>query len=169
MIHRLERKKRAVLRHPLMLAALLGSVLVVAFAISGSAVATTATCTNAATLPGSAFEIDTDANLGRERHERMHRLARRRNRHAAAVRASCRTTDKPTGTADDAFGQGTSENDANPTIVAGSIPPNKSDLKAFGLYSEVDRDRQVPRAVLVARPEPVRHDEHGLRAEPEVL
>jgi len=45
--------------------------------------------------------------------------------------------DKPTGSGDDAFGQGTSEDDANPTIVTGSIPPNKSDLKVFGVYTEV--------------------------------
>lgn len=44
--------------------------------------------------------------------------------------------DKDSGSADDAFGQGTSENDANPTIVSGSIPPNKSDLQDFGIYRE---------------------------------
>ena len=32
--------------------------------------------------------------------------------------------DKPSGANDDSFGQGTSENDADPTIVSGSIPPN---------------------------------------------
>jgi hypothetical protein len=45
--------------------------------------------------------------------------------------------DKPTGGSDDSFGQGTSEDNPNPTIVDGSIPPNKSDLKAFGVFSEV--------------------------------
>jgi hypothetical protein len=44
--------------------------------------------------------------------------------------------DKPTGSGDDSFGQGTSENDAVPTIVSGSIPPNKSDLTHFGIYRE---------------------------------
>jgi hypothetical protein len=40
------------------------------------------------------------------------------------------------GNKDDAFGKGTDENDETPTIVAGSIPPNKSDLKSFGLMTE---------------------------------
>ena len=134
MIHRLERKKRAVLRHPLMLAALLGSVLVVAFAVSGSAVATTATCTNTATLAGSAFEIDTDANLVVNTSTCIDWL---KNDATNTMRTGVLTKpDKPTGSGDDAFGQGTSENDANPTIVSGSIPPNKSDLKVFGLYQE---------------------------------
>src|SRR6266516_1691892 len=63
-IYRLARKKRALSQRPLVLAALLGSALIAAFAISGAAVANTSGCTNtAATLTGSAFEIDTDANL----------------------------------------------------------------------------------------------------------
>ena len=45
--------------------------------------------------------------------------------------------DKPSGTGDDSFGQGTSENDPNPTIVSGSIPPNKSDLQDFGIFKEL--------------------------------
>src|SRR5262249_50732862 len=44
--------------------------------------------------------------------------------------------DLPSGATDDAFGQGTQENDINPTIVLGSIPPNKSDLSHFGLNAE---------------------------------
>jgi hypothetical protein len=46
--------------------------------------------------------------------------------------------DQPTGSGDDSFGQGTAENNPNPTIVTGSIPPNKSDLKAFGVLTEDD-------------------------------
>jgi hypothetical protein len=135
MIHRLERKKRAVLRHPLMLAALLGSALVVAFAISGSAVATTATCLNAATLTGSAFEIDTDANLVVNSSGTC--IDWLKDDASNTLRTGVLSkSDKPTGSGDDSFGQGTSENDANPTIVSGSIPPNKSDLKKFGLYQE---------------------------------
>jgi hypothetical protein len=117
-----------------MLAALLGSVLVVAFAISGSAVATTTTCTNTATLTGSAFEIDVDANLVVNDSACIDWL---KDDATNTMRTGVLTkADKPTGTGDDAFGQGTSENDANPTIVSGSIPPNKSDLKVFGLYQE---------------------------------
>jgi hypothetical protein len=44
--------------------------------------------------------------------------------------------DKESGTNDDSFGQGTSENNPVPTIVSGSIPPNKSDLQDFGVYRE---------------------------------
>src|SRR4051812_42854626 len=39
--------------------------------------------------------------------------------------------DLPTGTGDNSFGQGTKEDTAVPTIVDGSIPPNKSDLTRF--------------------------------------
>ncbi|MEV7522133.1 hypothetical protein [Streptomyces sp. NPDC091371] len=44
--------------------------------------------------------------------------------------------DKPSGSGDDSFGQGTAENNPNPTIVTGSIPPGKDDLKAFGVFTE---------------------------------
>ncbi len=39
--------------------------------------------------------------------------------------------DLPSGTGDNAFGQGTKEDNANVTVVSGSIPPNKSDLTRF--------------------------------------
>ncbi len=44
--------------------------------------------------------------------------------------------DKPTGQTDDSFGQGTKEDTAVPTVVAGSIPPNKSDLTRFYVANE---------------------------------
>jgi hypothetical protein len=37
---------------------------------------------------------------------------------------------------DNAFGQGTKEDDLSPTVKLGSIPPNKSDLRRFYLYPE---------------------------------
>jgi len=46
--------------------------------------------------------------------------------------------DKHSGSGDDSFGQGTSEESPVPTIVSGSIPPNKSDLQDFGLYRETN-------------------------------
>jgi hypothetical protein len=46
--------------------------------------------------------------------------------------------DQASGQQDDSFGQGTAENNPNPTIVKGSIPPEKSDLKAFGVFEEED-------------------------------
>jgi hypothetical protein len=45
--------------------------------------------------------------------------------------------DKPSGTGDNSFGQGTKEDNANVTVVSGSIPPNKSDLTRFYEASEV--------------------------------
>jgi len=77
-------------------------------------------------LPGSNFEIDTDANLKVD--------------HAGdldwANVAEARQADKQSGSGDDSFGQGTKEDTAVPTVVDGSIPPNKSDLLNFGVYFE---------------------------------
>jgi hypothetical protein len=78
-------------------------------------------------LTGSNFEIDTDANLVTQ--------------DAApsidwdAVN-EVRKADTASGQDDESFGEGTKENTANPTIVDGGIPPNKSDLKFFGVYQE---------------------------------
>jgi len=49
------------------------------------------------------------------------------------------TTDTASGATDESFGQGTKEDTEVPTVVDGSIPPNKSDLKAFGLFIEAGR------------------------------
>jgi hypothetical protein len=46
-------------------------------------------------------------------------------------------TEAFTGQNDNSFGQGTKENDSNVTLVAGGIPPNKSDLTRFYEASEV--------------------------------
>jgi uncharacterized repeat protein (TIGR01451 family) len=45
-------------------------------------------------------------------------------------------TDQLTGTKDNAFGQGTKEDDGVPKVVAGSIPNNKSDLLRFYVASD---------------------------------
>ena len=45
--------------------------------------------------------------------------------------------DLPSGSGDNAFGQGTKEDDVTPTVVTGSIPPNKSDLTRFYEASEL--------------------------------
>lgn len=47
-----------------------------------------------------------------------------------------RRTDLPTGSGDNSFGQGTKEDTPVPSVVSGSIPNNKSDLKTFGVYFE---------------------------------
>ena len=79
-------------------------------------------------LANSNFEIDSDANLMAD--------------HAAppsldwANVAEDRQDDAPSGSGDDAFGKGTKEDTAASSTVNGSIPPNKSDLKTFGVYAE---------------------------------
>lgn len=44
--------------------------------------------------------------------------------------------DKPPGSTDNSFGQGTKEDNSNVTVVSGSIPPNKNDLTRFYEASE---------------------------------
>src|SRR6266516_4990319 len=44
--------------------------------------------------------------------------------------------DLPSGSGDNAFGQGTKEDDPNVSVVTGSIPPQKSDLTRFYEASE---------------------------------
>ncbi len=110
-----------------------GVVAAVAFLVSGSAVATTGSCSNTATLVGSAFEIDTDANLKVDTTGCIDWLDGSSFRSGVLEKG-----DTASGSGDDSFGQGTAEDNPNPTIVTGSIPPNKSDLKAFGVYTEDD-------------------------------
>src|SRR5215217_4023835 len=50
--------------------------------------------------------------------------------------ARVRGDDLASGTTDNSFGQGTKEDDANVTVVTGSIPPQKSDLTRFYVGSE---------------------------------
>jgi uncharacterized repeat protein (TIGR01451 family) len=44
--------------------------------------------------------------------------------------------DLPSGSNDNSFGQGTKENDTNVTVVSGTIPPNKNDLKRSYIYND---------------------------------
>lgn len=78
-------------------------------------------------LPGSEFEIDVDADL----------IVDEGLTFDWANVAEDRREDLPSGSAtDDAFGQGTSEDTEPPSPRFGGIPPNKSDLKFFGVYLE---------------------------------
>ncbi|RXZ48327.1 prealbumin-like fold domain-containing protein [Agromyces binzhouensis] len=77
-------------------------------------------------LDGSNFEIDSDANL---------RVDNGGWDDWASVSYVIKA-DVESGTGDDSFGQGSKEDTAVPSPVTGSIPPNKSDLKNFGLYLE---------------------------------
>ena len=45
--------------------------------------------------------------------------------------------DLASGSGDNSFGQGTKEDDTTPTVVNGSIPPNKSDLTRFYVANDV--------------------------------
>src|SRR4051812_45680363 len=117
----------------------IGAVMLAAAAVglSGAVRAPAAPpCATTSVLSGSNFEIDTDANLKvNGAGDCIDWLA---GGTGTPLRTGVLSTDdKPTGATDDAFGQGSQEDDANPTVVAGSIPPNKSDLKTFGLYAEV--------------------------------
>lgn len=78
-------------------------------------------------LAGSNFEIDTDANL---------RVDDPAPSTDWAGVTEIRKADTPSGSTDESFGQGTKEDSAVPSVVDGSIPPNKSDLKFFGVYQE---------------------------------
>jgi hypothetical protein len=112
---------------------------VVAVTISGSAIADTATCDATTpptrTLSGSAFEIDPDANLKVDLTTCIDWRADSTNTFRSGV---AEKNDSASGSGDESFGKGTAEDNPNPTIVTGSIPPNKSDLKAFGVYTEDD-------------------------------
>lgn len=78
-------------------------------------------------LAGSNFEIDTNANLVVDDGAP--------SLDWAGVTEN-RKADLPTGSGDDSFGQGSKEDTPVPSVVDGSIPPNKSDLKNFGTYLE---------------------------------
>ena len=103
-------------RWPLIVAAGAFGVLIVAVLAS------------AASLPGSNFEIDTDANLKVD--------GTTPPALDWANVSETRQTDTASGPDDESFGQGTKEDTAVPSVVDGSIPPNKSDLLTFGVYHE---------------------------------
>ena len=80
-----------------------------------------------ASLPGSSFEIDVDANLKVDDPAPSVDWA-------GVVEA--RATDLATGSNDDSYQGGTKEDTACPGEVTGSIPNNKSDLRTFHAYRE---------------------------------
>jgi hypothetical protein len=104
-------------------AALVG--LVMTFSLVGTA--TTLASHPEVSLGGSNFEIDTDANLKvDDGAPSIDWASVTENRQA----------DSPSGNNDESFGQGAKEDTAVPSVVDGGIPPNKSDLKFFGVYQE---------------------------------
>jgi hypothetical protein len=79
-----------------------------------------------ASLPGSNFEIDVDANLKVDDAGKID---------WGSV-SEVRKNDLPTGRNDDSYAGGSKEDDACPATTTGSIPNNKSDLRTFGVYVE---------------------------------
>ena len=51
--------------------------------------------------------------------------------------------DRPSGSTDNSFGQGTKEDNAAVTVVAGSIPPNKNDLSRFYEASQLGSNGHI--------------------------
>lgn len=82
-------------------------------------------------LGSSNFEIDENANL---------KLDGTGMDWSTVIES--RKADTPSGSGDDAFGQGTKEDTVVPVVVAGGVPPNKSDLKSFGVYLEREGDNR---------------------------
>ncbi|MFD8634738.1 hypothetical protein [Streptomyces sp. NPDC059533] len=121
-------------RAALVTAALAASFTVPA-ALNAQALAAVQLCSTATALDNSRFEIDLNANLvvngGASCIDWLTAGSNSPFRPGVLVKA-----DRPSGNTDDAFGQGSKEDDPNPTIVFGSIPPNKSDLKNFGVFTE---------------------------------
>jgi hypothetical protein len=100
-------------------------------------------------LPGSNFEIDLNANL------KVDDAAPSID--WASVN-EIRQPDAPSGADDDSFGQGAKEDTEVPTVVDGSIPPNKSDLLNFGLHLEeaAARNRAARRTWTSSSTSPIR-------------
>jgi Prealbumin-like fold domain len=82
-----------------------------------------------ASLSGSNFEIDTDANL------KVDDGAPSIDWASASV-TEIRATDKVNGTGDDSYAGGVKEDTACPGATTDSIPPNKSDLLSFHVSRE---------------------------------
>ena len=102
-------------RRPLWLATLLIALAgVLVFAISANS-----------TINGSPFEAQ-DGNL----------ISNANGNPDWATVTEQRKADQPTGSTDDSFGNGTKEDTPVPSIIDGSIPNNKSDLKTFGVYNQ---------------------------------
>jgi hypothetical protein len=81
-----------------------------------------------ASLPGSNFEIDVDANL------KVDDPAPPSLDWANVT--EIRATDKVNGTGDDSYAGGVKEDTVCPGATTDSIPPNKSDLLSFHVYRE---------------------------------
>ena len=84
---------------------------------------------------GSPIEIDGDLDDGATAGKDWASLTSAMFSCLSSPKVGC-DLDKPTGTTDDSFGQGTKEDTPSPTVVSGSIPNNKSDLQRFYVSTE---------------------------------
>ena len=115
------------------LVAALGTVsLLFVFIVSAGAVVPAPTCSTTNHVTGSNFEIELNANHADGPGDCIDWL----DAGGQLLPSVQSKNDLPTGSGDNSFGQGTAEDNPNPTIVDGSIPPNKSDLRSFGVNSE---------------------------------
>ena len=91
---------------------------------------------NSGTITGSNFEgVDGDTDAGN--HTDWNTVALNDQIEQAGGQSQITVQgDKASGSGDDSFGGGAKEDSPVPTVVDGSIPPNKSDLKEFGAYKE---------------------------------
>jgi Prealbumin-like fold domain len=100
---------------------------ILALAIAAATALTVVLTASSASLPGSNFEIDTNANL---------KLDGSSPAIDWATVSENRQQDLPTGQNDDSYKGGSKEDDPCPPVETGSIPNNKSDLRYFGAYNE---------------------------------
>jgi hypothetical protein len=143
-------------------------LLVVTFAVSASG--QTATCNNPATLgtgaTGSAFEIDTNANLVVDNSACIDWL----NGGGTAFRTGVLTKERSAERVDRRLVRKRHVGERRQRVDHLRLDSAEQERpEVVRRLHRGDREREVPRAVLVTCPEPVRDDEHGLRAEPEVL
>jgi hypothetical protein len=89
-------------------------------------------------LPNANFEIDTNANLKVD--DAAPSIDWASVAHTGTNPPEVRKADAASGSGDDSFGNGSKEDTAVPSVVDGSIPPNKSDLLNFGVYLETNAD-----------------------------
>jgi len=126
-------------RSPIIAAAAAG-----ALAITGLAVAPAYASHPEVSLTGSNFEIEhpttarTDGTIGANLKvdDAAPSVDWASFAHTLPTDPEKRKADLPTGAGDDSFGQGSKEDTLVPSVVDGSIPPNKSDLKTFSTYLE---------------------------------
>lgn len=102
-----------------------------ALTATGLFAASTANAAGDATLPGSNFEIEEDANLQQNNAAPSIDWLTPSVISGGVVKA-----DMPTGQGDDSYKGGTKEDTACPAETTGSIPNNKSDLLTFRVWVE---------------------------------